>query len=103
MNDDLKIYGVEIHDDAVQMLNKHIRFLTNVSIPSARKLRTALYDASKSLEANPQRCPIYQTHRTSDTYRQLIVGRYLIIFSVNEKKSIVNIKYIFDSRQDNDI
>ena len=102
MNEEPKIYHVVVHDEAKQMLYSHVRFLSNVSITAARKLRIKLYEAFLSLETMPQRCPIYRTLRTSDTYRQLIIGRYQIVFSIDDEKNNVNIRYILDSRQDND-
>jgi plasmid stabilization system protein ParE len=98
-----KKYKVVVHDDAAQMLYSHIRFLANVSIPAARKLENVLNKAIRSLESMPHRCPIFQTHRTRDAYRRLIIGRYQVIFSVNEASSVVNVRYIYDSRQDTDI
>ena len=103
MNEEQKRYMVVVHDEVAQMMYSHIRFLANVSIPAARKLRSTLYEAFSSLETMPQRCSIYKTRRASGTYRQLVVGRYKIVFSINEEKSIVAICYIFDSRQDNEI
>lgn len=98
-----KLYSVVIHDDAAQMMYSHVRFLANVSIPAARNLERTLNKAFRSLETIPYRCPVFQTHRTRDAYRRLIVGRYQVIFSVNEPDSIVKVCYILDSRQDNDI
>jgi len=103
MNNEEKQYKVVVHDDATEMLYSHVRFLANVSIPAARRLRSSLYEAFASLEMMPHRCPIYRTRRTSGTYRQLIIGRYLIVFSINEEENFVHICYVLDSRQDNDI
>jgi plasmid stabilization system protein ParE len=103
MNGVHRRYKVVVHDDAAQMLYSHVRFLANVSIHAAKKLRTALFGAFASLENMPQRCPVYRTPRTRGTYRQLIVGRYQIVFSINEEDSTVSIHYILDSRQNNDI
>ncbi|MDR3277387.1 MAG: type II toxin-antitoxin system RelE/ParE family toxin [Oscillospiraceae bacterium] len=93
MSDEPKVYSIAVHDDAAQMLYNHVRFLANVSIPAARKLRTALYEAVASLETLPHRCPAYPARRTSVTYRKLLVGRYQVIFSVSEEKNMVNIRY----------
>ena len=98
-----KQYRVVVHDDAAQMLYSHMRFLANVSIPAARKLESSLHKAFKSLESMPHRCPVFQTRRTRDAYRRLIIGRYQVIFSVNETDGIVNVRYIYDCRQDNEI
>jgi len=103
MIDEQTIFSVTIHDDASAMLYAHVRFVANVSITAARKLRTTLYKAIASLEKMPQRCPVYQTRRAAGTYRRLIIGRYQIIFSINEANRIVSIRYILDSRQENDI
>jgi plasmid stabilization system protein ParE len=103
MSDDPKKYRVVVHDDAAQMVYKHVKFLANVSIPAARKLRATLYDAFSSLETMPHRCPVYRTRGTAGTYRQLIIGRYQVIFSINEGENTVNIQHILDSRQNNDI
>jgi plasmid stabilization system protein ParE len=98
-----KQYKVVVHDDAAQMLYSHVRFLANVSIPAATKLRNTFSEAIASLESMPYRCPIYQTRGTINTYRRLISGRYQLIFSISEEDSTVGIRYILDSRQDNDI
>ena len=103
MIDEQKQYTIVIHDKAAQMLYAHIRFVANVSIPAARKLRTTLYDAIASLKEMPRRCQVYHTHSTSDSYHQLITGRYKIVFAINEKEKIVNIRYILDSRQESGI
>ena len=101
MSDDHKQYTIVIHSKAAQMLYTHIRFVANVSVPAARKLRVKLYNAIASLENMPFRCPAYRTHKTSDSYHQLIIERYKIIFIINEKDMTVNIRYILDSRQKN--
>ena len=103
MSDDSTQYSVVIHDAAAQMLYSHVRFLSNVSVSAARKLRSALFDAFTSLEKMPQRCPLFSTRRALCTYHRMIVGRYQVVFSINEKSNTVNIYYILDSRQDNDI
>jgi len=103
MSDDQKRYEIDVHDEAAQMLYAHVRFVANVSISAARKLRVTLYDAIASLKNMPFRCPVFRTKNTSDDYRQLVVVRYQIIFFINEKDLIVDIQYILDSRQSNDL
>jgi len=95
----MKTYTIVVHDDAAQMLYSHIRFVANVSKSAAHKLRKALYEGIMSLGNMPYRCPIYRTQRVSDIYRHLVVGRYQIIFSINEDTSTVNAEYVLDSRQ----
>ena len=102
MSNEQQQYIVVVYDEARQMLYSHVRFLANVNISAARKLKATLYKAFLSLETMPQRCPIYRTRRTSETYRQLILGRYQIIFSIDDERNTVSICYILDSRQDYD-
>ena len=103
MTSDEKLYKVLINENALRMMYTHIEFLANVSVSAARKLRDTLYRSFSSLETLPHRCPVYRTHKTYGTYRQLIVGRYIILFSIDEQKGNVDIDYILDSRQENDI
>jgi len=102
MGNEAKVYEVVVSDDATHMLGKHVRFLANVNVPAARRLRVTLYDAFVSLKKMPHRCPVFHTRRTDETYRHLIIGRYQIIFSIDEEADIVNIEYILDSRQESD-
>jgi plasmid stabilization system protein ParE len=103
MSGETKKYEVKVHDGAVTRLENHVRFLAERNVSAARKLRVALYEAIQALEVMPHRCPVYGTHLTADNYRRLIIGKYQIIFSVNEEEAVVYIKYILDSRQDNDM
>ncbi|MCL2512783.1 MAG: type II toxin-antitoxin system RelE/ParE family toxin [Oscillospiraceae bacterium] len=103
MKDEIKKYKIIVHDKAAQMLYSHIQFLANVSVPAAKRLRVNLNEAIMSLEYMPFRCPVYPTRNTLESYRQLITGRYKIIYSINEAERIVSVKYILDSHQNNDI
>ena len=98
-----KQYVVSVSKDAAEMLNEHLAFLAEVSIDAAEKLADDIEKAFDSLKVMPNRCPIFRTKNTDKVYRQLIFGRYQLIFSVNEKENTVEIKYILDSRQSNEI
>jgi len=100
MSDGQKRYEVRVEENAALMLDSHTRFLANVSINAAEKLLDDFDRAFVSLALMPYRCPIYRLHRAHETYRYLIVGRYQIIFTVNEEEGIVSVEYILDSRQD---
>ena len=102
MSDVPKEYSVIVHERAARMLYSHIRFVADVSVPAARKLKTALESAMASLRSMPFRCPAYRTRKTPVLYRQLIVGRYQIVFDIDENASTVNIRYILDTREEND-
>lgn len=98
-----KHYAVNVSKEAAEMLNDHISFLAKVSIEAAEKLVDDVNEAFDSLKIMPNRCPKFRTKNTDGVYRQLIIGRYKLIFSVNEKGNTVEIKYILDSRQSNEI
>ena len=104
MKGEHKRYTVIINEDAANALDNHVRFLANVSTDAVWKLYDDFNEAFTSLETMPHRCPIYRTRRVFCVYRQLIVGRYQIIFSIEEEEeNLVKIQYILDSRRDNDI
>jgi len=104
MDNEQKKYKILFEEEAKAMLKNHIQFVANVSKVAAKQLRNTLYNASMSLGTMPARCPLYPTNKAGIICRRLIVaGRYQIIFSVNEEKSTVNIKYFLDSRQNNEI
>jgi len=96
-------YTVKINKNALKMMDRHLMFLADINVDAAKRLADELTDSLVSLETMPNRCPKFRTHRTDEPYRQLIVGRYQIIFSINEEKNIVSVKHILDSRQNNDI
>jgi len=102
MGDGQKQYLVTIDEEALEMMENHLDFLSNVSIGAAEKLANQLKNGVASLEFMPQRCPIYRTINTSKKYRRLIVGRHEIIFSIDEASNTVKVKYILDSRQNNE-
>ena len=100
--DEPKKYRVQFSDRAKFMLFNHFQFLSNVSVSAARNMREKIYKNCASLEFMPQRCPRYHTIRATGDYRQLIIGIYQVIFSIDEVNDIVNVKYILDSRQNNE-
>ena len=98
-----KQYAVNVSEDAIEMLNTHLLFLIGVSLDAAEKLADDFNEAFDSLKIMPNRCPKLRTNITDEVYRQLIIGRYQLVFSVNEVKGVVDVKYILDSRQNNQI
>ncbi|MDR2167511.1 MAG: type II toxin-antitoxin system RelE/ParE family toxin [Clostridiales bacterium] len=97
-----KEYRVIFQKRAEAMLEKHVNFLANVSPAASKNLREKIHNGAASLRFFPNRCPVCYPYETKQVHRRLIVdGRYQLIFSVDEKKGTVNIKYILDSRQDN--
>jgi len=103
MADEQKRYIVNVSKNASEMLNDHLLLLVEVSLDAAEKLADDFDEAFDSLRTMPNRCPRFSTNNTNETYRKLVIGRYQLIFSVNEERGLVDIKYILDSRRSNDI
>ena len=81
-------------------MTKHARFLAQVSVPAAQRLRNAYYSALKSLELNPQRCPLYKPNiGIEEELRYLLFAeRYRIVFEIVDKA--VYVYDVQDVRQD---
>jgi hypothetical protein len=95
-----KLYAVIVSDRATDMLMQHVRFMVQISLQAADKLRTEIIEAVKSLESFPERNswlsgPVLPAHK----YRRMIISkRYLLIYQI--KDDAVFIEYILDCRQD---
>ena len=57
-----KTYEVIISDKAKRMLGTHIKFIAQVNKEAARKKKTQLISAMRSLEFMPQRYPFLKIH-----------------------------------------
>ena len=98
---ELKEYSVSISEDAIAMLDRHARFLANVSQAAARKTVDEILNAIESLSALPERFPFYENPFIPDnTYRRMLSAkRYLVIFEI--LGDAVFVDYILDCRQEN--
>ena len=103
MENEQKRYQVNVDVNAARMLDEHILFLAEVSIDAANRLVDNFEHGFESLKTMPGRCPRFRTNKANELYHQLIIGRYQLVFSIDDEKNIVNIKYILDSRQNNEI
>ena len=94
-------YNVEIAENALFLLEKHLRFLANVSAKAAYKINEEIFAKIDTLEDNPFQYPVWQTDfELSREYRRIIVNkRYLIVYFVDG--NMVFVDYIFDSSMDN--
>ena len=95
-------YTVSVDILAQIKMSNHIKFLANVSIPAAKRLREAYNTALKSLRSNPQRCPTYNASIYIEEELQylLISKRYRIVFEIVD--DYVYVYDIQDCRQDDD-
>lgn len=95
-----KLYKVIVSGRATDMLINHVRFIAQISIQAADKLRVEINHAVKSLEYFPDRNswlldPVLPVSK----YRKMIIRKqYLLIYQV--KADAVYIEYILDCRQD---
>ncbi len=95
-----KLYRVIVSDRAVDMLMQHVRFMAQVSLQAANRLRVEIIEASKSLEHLPERDPwLSSPYLPANKYRKTIIGkRYLLIYRI--KDDTVFVDYVLDCRQD---
>ena len=95
-------YTVSVDANAKDKMVKHTKFLAQVSVPAAQRLRDAYYSALKSLEVNPQRCPHYQSSVFIENELRFLIfsKRYRIVFEVVD--NLVFVYDVQDARQDVD-
>lgn len=96
-----KTYKVDVSASAKMMMLEHIIFLSQANTSAAEKLYKSFEKAFVSLSRFPHRCPIFETPYTAYEYRRLLVDRYVLLFNIVEEENIVQVEYIWDSRQDN--
>ncbi|HEX3044019.1 MAG TPA: type II toxin-antitoxin system RelE/ParE family toxin [Bacillota bacterium] len=95
-----KRYHVMFSERAGEMLLQQARFLAQVNVQAADKLREDIIEAVKSLQEYPERGfwlvdPVLPINK----YRKLlVVKRHLLIYQI--KDDTVYIDYVVDCRQD---
>ena len=100
MDNKNKLYEVIVPDRASDMLMQHMRFMAQVSLQAADKLRAKIIEAAKSLENFPERNSwLLDAVLLARKYRKMIISkRYLIIYQI--KADTVYVEYVLDYRQD---
>ena len=95
-------YSVNVDRAAKTKMERHAKFLAQVSVPAAQRLRNAYQTALESLETNPQRCPLYKPNSNiREELRYLLFSkRYRMVFEIVGR--CVYIYDIQDARQDSD-
>ena len=95
-------YTVSVDVAAKTKMLEHAKFLAQVSVPAAQRLRNAYHTALKSLRTNPQRCPLYKTNiDIEEELRYLLFSeRYRIVFETVDRA--VYVYDVQDARQDTD-
>lgn len=95
-------YKVDLAEPAERDLEDSIRYITlDLSAPiSALNMMNIFEEAMAGLSELPQRyAPVADPRLAQLGYRKLLVKSYLIIFSVDERDSVVNIERILYGRR----
>ena len=92
-------YKVIVSDRARQMLAGHVQFLAQKSPVAARKIKSDLMNAIRSLSTMPERFPFLDAEFIPlNKYHKLFVEMwYLILYQI--KDQTVYVDYIVDCRQ----
>ena len=93
-------YKVIISDRAINMLQKHIAFIANVSKASAKKQKDIIIQSIKKLKEDAQIYPFFENDFIPrNKYHKLVISkRYIVLYQI--KENIVYVDYIIDTRQD---
>ncbi|MGI5986233.1 MAG: type II toxin-antitoxin system RelE/ParE family toxin [Oscillospiraceae bacterium] len=95
-------YRVDISEPAENDLKDIIRYIASqLSAPeSALNMMELLEEAMLSLSDMPQRYPLVSDERLSQMgYRKLIVKKYIVFFSIDEKNKVVDVERILFGRR----
>jgi plasmid stabilization system protein ParE len=96
-----KNYHVIINSQADHAMYAHIKFLSQVSLPAADRLKKALISKIRSLQDNPYEYPAFESAMALHEYRKIVIDRYIILYEIVEKEKTVSVKFIWDARMDN--
>jgi plasmid stabilization system protein ParE len=93
-------YNVIVSDRARHMLGVHICFLAKVSAGAARRTKTGILKAVRSLDEKPERFPFLEAeYILPNKYHKMVAeSRYLILYQVKDRT--VYVDHIVDARQD---
>jgi Plasmid stabilisation system protein. len=93
-------HKIEVSDRARQMLTAHVRFLAEVNVKAAEKVRTEVMAGIRSLKSMPERGPfLVGDFIPPNKYHKLFIENwYLILYQI--RNQTVYIEYIIDCRQD---
>jgi toxin ParE1/3/4 len=95
-------YRVDVSEPAENDLRDIVRYITSqLSAPiSALNMMGLLKEALTDLSDMPQRYPLAADERLSQMgYRRLTVKNYVVFFSIDEKKKVVDIERILYGRR----
>ena len=92
-------FEVVVSSKAQQDLSECVSFVLNVSVDAAKQLVEDIYGSLESLQSFPERNPIFEMPKSLPYIlrKQVINGRYIALYSIEEKKAVVY--RILDSRR----
>ena len=96
-------YRVDVSEPAENDLRDIVRYIASqlVTPVSALHMMELLEEAMAGLSDMPQRYPFVADERLSQMgYRKLILKKYIVFFSIDEKDKVVNVERILYGRRD---
>lgn len=93
-------YKVIVSDRARMMLAAHVKFMAQASPPAARRVKSDIMAAIRSLRDFPDRHEfVNDEHIPKNKYHKMFVEKwYLLLYQI--KDDTVYVDYIIDGRQD---
>ena len=93
-------YNVTVSDRAKTMLGAHVNFMAQINPSAARKVKSTLLAAIRSLSNMPERNPFFDNEFVPrNKYHKMFVEKwYLLLYQI--KDNTVFVDYIIDCRQD---
>jgi plasmid stabilization system protein ParE len=78
-----------------------MEFLSRVNPDAADKQRKEILHRISSLRCNPYLYPVFDSDVDMPEYRKMIIGRYIILYVIEEEPAAISIDLIWDTRMDN--
>ena len=93
-------YKVILSSNLDKMLLQHVRFISNVSVPAAKRFRNEFANIVQRLSENPFQFPVCEdTNLPKDTYRKAIFAKwYKAVFCIED--NVVYLDAVVDCRMD---
>ena len=96
-------YSVEIFPKAVEDLDNIFRYYLEESQKHsvAVKVTDEIESAIMSLEEYPKANPLSRDKRLAQNgYRKLIIGNYIALYKIDDKKKLVSVAHVFHGMMD---
>jgi plasmid stabilization system protein ParE len=97
------MYKLEYLPVATRDMAEIARYISHVLFnpAAAEKLAVEMTEAAERLMDFPYRCPVYTSQKPlQKEYRKLLVGNYILFYSVDEVSKLVTIARVLYARRD---